>query len=42
MHGAAADELVAAGVGPIGMTAGELPVAIRAILNRLVRSATAG
>jgi hydroxyethylthiazole kinase-like uncharacterized protein yjeF len=41
MHGAAADELVAAGVGPIGMTAGELPVAIRAILNRLVRSATA-
>jgi ADP-dependent NAD(P)H-hydrate dehydratase / NAD(P)H-hydrate epimerase len=42
MHGAAADELVAAGVGPIGMTAGELPVAIRTILNRLVREATAG
>jgi ADP-dependent NAD(P)H-hydrate dehydratase / NAD(P)H-hydrate epimerase len=42
VHGAAADELVASGVGPIGMTAGELPVAIRTILNRLVREATAG
>jgi hydroxyethylthiazole kinase-like uncharacterized protein yjeF len=41
MHGAAADELVASGVGPIGMTAGELPAAIRAILNRLVRNAAA-
>lgn len=39
MHGAAADELVRAGTGPIGMTAGELPVAVRAIFNRLVREA---
>lgn len=36
MHGAAADWLVEQGVGPIGMTAGELPVAIRGVLNRLV------
>jgi hydroxyethylthiazole kinase-like uncharacterized protein yjeF len=36
VHGAAADRLVAAGVGPIGLTAGELPVAIRAVLNALV------
>ena len=37
MHGAAADRLVAQGVGPIGMTAGELPAAIRAVLNSLTR-----
>ncbi|MGZ5201639.1 MAG: NAD(P)H-hydrate dehydratase [Telluria sp.] len=42
MHGAAADELVASGLGPIGLTAGELPVAIRSILNRLVREAAGG
>lgn len=36
IHGAAADQLVAQGVGPIGMTAGELPAAARAVLNRLV------
>jgi len=36
MHGAAADLLVEQGCGPIGMTAGELPVAVRAVLNRLV------
>jgi ADP-dependent NAD(P)H-hydrate dehydratase / NAD(P)H-hydrate epimerase len=41
MHGLAADELVADGVGPIGMTAGELPHAVRRILNRLVREAAA-
>ncbi len=35
LHGAAADELVARGVGPIGMTAGELPAAVRSALNRL-------
>ncbi len=35
MHGAAADRLVAAGVGPIGMTAGELPEAARAVRNAL-------
>lgn len=36
MHGAAADQLVADGVGPIGLTAGELPAAIRKVLNGLV------
>ncbi|GAB3431560.1 NAD(P)H-hydrate dehydratase [Massilia solisilvae] len=40
MHGAAADALVEQGIGPIGLTAGELPGAIRSILNRLVREAT--
>jgi hydroxyethylthiazole kinase-like uncharacterized protein yjeF len=39
IHGAAADQLVQEGVGPIGMTAGELPAAARAVLNRLVREA---
>jgi ADP-dependent NAD(P)H-hydrate dehydratase / NAD(P)H-hydrate epimerase len=39
MHGAAADERVASGVGPIGMTAGELPAAVRALFNQLVRAA---
>ena len=36
IHGAAADLLVAHGIGPIGMTAGELPAAARAVLNLLV------
>lgn len=36
LHGAAADRLVDAGIGPIGMTAGELPRAIRAELNALI------
>jgi hydroxyethylthiazole kinase-like uncharacterized protein yjeF len=36
MHGAAADRLVEDGVGPIGMTAGELPRAVRAVFNGLV------
>lgn len=36
MHGAAADWLVERGVGPVGMTAGELPAAIRAVFNQLV------
>jgi hydroxyethylthiazole kinase-like uncharacterized protein yjeF len=39
LHGAAADRLVADGVGPIGLTAGELPRAIRGELNALVASA---
>jgi hydroxyethylthiazole kinase-like uncharacterized protein yjeF len=39
LHGAAADRLVASGVGPIGLTAGELPRAIRAELNALVADA---
>ena len=36
MHGAAADLLVDAGAGPIGLTAGELPEALRTVRNRLV------
>jgi len=36
MHGAAADALVADGIGPVGLTAGELPAAIRKVLNGLV------
>lgn len=39
IHGAAADRLVAEGVGPIGMCAGELPAAARAVLNELVAGA---
>lgn len=35
LHGAAADALVAAGQGPVGLTAGELPAAARQLLNRL-------
>ena len=34
LHGAAADDCVAAGVGPIGLTAGELMAAARSMLNR--------
>ncbi|MFC5462874.1 NAD(P)H-hydrate dehydratase [Massilia niabensis] len=41
MHGAAADRLVEEGVGPVGMTAGELPKAVRAVLNGLVSEAGA-
>jgi NAD(P)H-hydrate repair Nnr-like enzyme with NAD(P)H-hydrate dehydratase domain len=36
LHGKAADDLLAGGIGPIGMTASELPPAIRAALNRLI------
>jgi len=36
MHGAAADRLVESGVGPVGMTAGELPAAVRGVFNELV------
>lgn len=35
LHGAAADTLVAQGRGPIGLTAGELPEAIRDLRNRV-------
>jgi hydroxyethylthiazole kinase-like uncharacterized protein yjeF len=42
LHGAAADALVLDGVGPIGMTAGELAPAARALFNALVRNAAAG
>jgi NAD(P)H-hydrate repair Nnr-like enzyme with NAD(P)H-hydrate dehydratase domain len=34
LHGAAADSLVAAGSGPVGITAGEVIVAARTLLNR--------
>ena len=34
LHGAAADALVADGIGPIGITAGELIVAARTLLNQ--------
>ncbi|MFL6711080.1 MAG: NAD(P)H-hydrate dehydratase [Massilia sp.] len=36
LHGAAADRLASQGAGPIGMTAGELPAAVRAVFNELV------
>ena len=36
LHGAAADKLASEGAGPIGMTAGELPTAVRAVMNALV------
>ncbi|MFP5393169.1 MAG: NAD(P)H-hydrate dehydratase, partial [Gammaproteobacteria bacterium] len=36
LHGAAADRLVGSGVGPIGMTAGELPAAVRSLMNYIV------
>jgi hydroxyethylthiazole kinase-like uncharacterized protein yjeF len=39
MHGAAADRLVEQGAGPIGMTAGELPAAARAVFNGLLTPA---
>lgn len=39
IHGAAADALVDEGVGPIGLTAGELPAAVRKVLNRVVKDA---
>ncbi len=39
LHGCAADDMVAAGIGPVGVTAGELLPYIRAALNRLVREA---
>lgn len=41
LHGTAADRLVAAGTGPIGLTAGELVPAIRSALNQLVRAPAA-
>ena len=38
LHGAAADELVASGTGPIGVTASELLPPLRAALNRLSKA----
>jgi NAD(P)H-hydrate repair Nnr-like enzyme with NAD(P)H-hydrate dehydratase domain len=40
IHGAGADRLVSQGIGPIGMCAGELPAAVRAVLNELVYGGT--
>ena len=37
IHGQAADLLVAQGIGPIGLTAGELIPAMRTILNQLTK-----
>ena len=42
MHGEAADQLVASGIGPIGVTASEIIDAVRAVLNALVRMAGTG
>jgi len=39
LHGAAADKLVADGMGPLGVTASDLPDAARALLNRAARDA---
>ena len=41
LHGAAADSLVARGVGPIGLTATEICVEARAVMNRWIREAAA-
>jgi len=37
IHGAAADQLVASGVGPVGLTASEFIPAIRAVFNQIIR-----
>ncbi|TFW28934.1 NAD(P)H-hydrate dehydratase [Massilia horti] len=39
LHGAAADALVYEGVGPIGLSAGELPAAARTLFNAMVSEA---
>jgi hypothetical protein len=38
VHGAAADTLVAQGVGPLGLTASELAPAARRLLNDAIRA----
>lgn len=35
LHGVAADELVARGVGPVGLTASEVALEVRSVINRL-------
>lgn len=42
LHGAAADLLVAKGIGPIGLTANELIDAARAVLNRWIHTESTG
>ena len=39
LHGIAADELVAAGTGPVGLTAGELIDSARSCFNRWIAGA---
>lgn len=39
LHGAAADDLLQHGCGPVGMTAGELPAAARRVFNHWLKSA---
>jgi hydroxyethylthiazole kinase-like uncharacterized protein yjeF len=41
LHGAAADRLVSQGIGPIGITAGEVADAARALLNQAIASPAA-
>ena len=38
IHGTAADELVAGGIGPTGVTASEIIDAARSVLNDLIRT----
>jgi NAD(P)H-hydrate repair Nnr-like enzyme with NAD(P)H-hydrate dehydratase domain len=38
LHGKAADDLVAAGIGPIGLSAGELIPAIRLAINQIIHT----
>ena len=38
LHGVAADDMVATGLGPVGITAGELLPWIRSALNRLIKA----
>ena len=42
LHGAAADHLVANGIGPLGLTASELPNAARTLLNAATHQGTFG
>ena len=42
VHGAAADALVAAGEGPVGLRASELPAAVRRLLNRVTVTTSPG
>jgi len=41
MNGAAADQLVADGIGPVGLTAGETIAAARGVFNAWLRTQVA-
>jgi hydroxyethylthiazole kinase-like uncharacterized protein yjeF len=41
LHGAAADALVARGIGPLGLTAGEVALEARSLLNQWIAQASA-